>query len=109
MVEGVRRTRTVRAGAVLRGHKPSTTLKGSCVCGFKIPHWESIEDHQSRMVCAELFHTIPAEVRTVMAGLHPGGSENLAMHRAMNEAPCIACLRFLDEVMDEGRARRMNA
>lgn len=108
--EAVRRKRPTRAAAVLRGHRPSTSLKGKCICGFTVPAWETIEDHQSRMVCAELFSTTPLEVRKsrITAGtpLHQGGQENLATHRAVGEAPCIACLSYLDEVMDEGRQRR---
>jgi hypothetical protein len=96
-----------RTSEVLRAHRPSTTITGHCLCGFKVPAWETIEEHRARMICAELFHMKPRDARDPgLTAPHPGGADNLATHRALGEAPCIGCLRYLDDVMSEGQGVR---
>ena len=101
-----RTDRTARTVGVLQRHRPSMTIKGHCICGFKVQAWEAIEDHQGRMICAELFHNKIRDARPDTPAAHPGGADNLSTHRALGEAPCGACLEYLDEVMSE-RTRKV--
>lgn len=86
---------------LLLEHKESTFDHGRhCSCGYLVAEDETIQDHWGRMICNELFHTQFEDKidHTADHLLHRGSAYNIAMHRALHEPICTACLDYMDNL-----------